>query len=205
MVASRSDDFTTQARKPPPCSSALTMANIRTSPPPERRVRHARQARRATAGPPAVAVRVRRAVCGRTGRRTGRGRRRVRFGKRPRAETRGIKRCDALDLTAADIGDAMVVTNPPYAADALYPLIRHFVSIASTCWLLLPAAFKENTGTVDLLAHLRTYRPIGRQVWIAGTTMAGKVDHGWYEFSRERGDTYDGFPRLHRQGRLSLE
>ena len=81
-----------------------------------------------------------------------------------------IERRDAMTLTAADIPrNALIITNPPHARAVLHPMIALFALLAPT-WLLLPADWKENAGSAELVGHLQVYQPIGRLAWMPGTT-----------------------------------
>ena len=109
-----------------------------------------------------------------------------------------IGRRDAMSMAPADVPrDAIIISNPPHSRDMLHPLIALFASLAPT-WLLLDSDWKENVGSAELVGHLRTYQPIGRVVWIPGTTMAGKENYGWYGFGRARSEGYRAYARIPR-------
>ena len=107
-----------------------------------------------------------------------------------------IGRRDAMTITTADVPhDAMIITNTPHRRDVLHPMIAFFASLAPT-WLLLDSDWKENERSAPLVGHLQVYQPIGRLVWIAGTTMNGKENYGWYRFGRARSAAYLAHARL---------
>jgi hypothetical protein len=109
---------------------------------------------------------------------------------------RDIGRRDAMTMTPADVpSEAMVITNPPHSRDVLHPLIALFASLAPT-WLLLDSDWKENVSSVELVGQLQVYQPIGRLVWIPGTTMTGKDNYGWFHFGPARRSTYRAYARL---------
>ncbi len=75
----------------------------------------------------------------------------------------------------------VIVTNPPWTRKLLHPLIEHFQRIAPT-WLLLDMDW---SGTKQARPYLRSCTdilPIGRLIWIPGTTMHGKDNACWYRF-----------------------
>jgi len=107
-----------------------------------------------------------------------------------------IERRDALTLTPADLPpDALIITNPPHTRRLLHPLIERFASLAPT-WLLIDSDWKENQRSIELLAYLQAYQPIGRLVWIPGTKMTGKDNCGWYRFGRTRCTGYRAYARV---------
>jgi hypothetical protein len=108
----------------------------------------------------------------------------------------GIERRDALTITAADVpADTMIITNPPHTRDVLHPMIALFASLAPT-WLLIDSDWKENVGSAELVGHLEVFQPLGRLLWIPGTTMNGKANFGWYRFGRARSESYQAHARL---------
>jgi hypothetical protein len=89
---------------------------------------------------------------------------------------------DALALDSYGAIDA-VITNPPWSRPLLHPLIGHFQRIAPT-WLLLDSDWANTRQAVPFLASCSDILPIGRVIWIPGTSMAGKDNAAWYRFDR---------------------
>ena len=94
----------------------------------------------------------------------------------------GIEQRDALDLESIP-PNALIITNPPHTREPMHALIAHFMTLAPT-WLLINSDWKENVHAAPYLPHLVEYQPIGRLVWVNGTTMNGKANYGWYRFDR---------------------
>jgi hypothetical protein len=104
-------------------------------------------------------------------------------------ESRGL-RCvyqgdiaDGRDALALDsYGDAAtIITNPPWARKLLHPMISHFQQIAPT-WLLLDSDWANTKQATPYLSACTDILPIGRVIWIPGTTMAGFDNAAWYRF-----------------------
>jgi hypothetical protein len=87
---------------------------------------------------------------------------------------------DALAIDQYGDADA-VITNPPWTRLLLHPLISHFQKIGPT-WLLLDQDWAATKQAVPFLTCCTDILPIGRQIWILGTTMHGKDNAAWYRF-----------------------
>ena len=92
---------------------------------------------------------------------------------------------DALELEQYGNADA-VITNPLWSRKLLHPLIEHFQRIASTR-LLLDQDWAGTKREAPYLMSCSDILPIGRQVWIPGTTMHGKDNAAWYRFDARHG------------------
>lgn len=97
-----------------------------------------------------------------------------------------VKRADALTHRPEQVGFTYI-TNPPFKASLLNPLIVALSDVAPT-WLLLPATWKENKSAGPYLSRLRKIVAIGRVCWIEGTKTAGKDDSNWYLFTQPQPD-----------------
>ena len=85
-------------------------------------------------------------------------------------------------LTIDQYGDAdAIITNPPWTRKLLHPLIEHFQRIAPV-WLLLNSDWANTKQAAPYLATCSNILPIGRVIWIPGTTMHGKDNAAWYRF-----------------------
>jgi hypothetical protein len=87
---------------------------------------------------------------------------------------------DALAIDTYGGADS-VITNPPWTRKPLHPLIRHLQLIAPT-WLLLDQDWSGTKQAAPYLMSCSDILPIGRQIWIPGTTMHGKDNAAWYRF-----------------------
>jgi hypothetical protein len=87
---------------------------------------------------------------------------------------------DALAVDSYGTIDA-IITNPPWSRPILHPLIHHFARIAPT-WLLIDADWSNTKQAVPYLTCCTDILPIGRQIWIPGTSMPGKDNAAWYRF-----------------------
>ena len=87
---------------------------------------------------------------------------------------------DALTLDSYGGADA-IITNPPWTRKLLHPLIEHFQRIAPV-WLLLDSDWAGTKQAVPYLTSCSDILPVGRQIWIPGTSMHGKDNAAWYRF-----------------------
>jgi hypothetical protein len=87
-----------------------------------------------------------------------------------------------------------VISNPPYARSLMHALISHFQRIAPT-WLLLEMDWAATRQAVPHLVCCSDIVVIGRLRWIAGTTMTGKENFGWFRFDAR----HSGGPIFHNQ------
>ena len=97
---------------------------------------------------------------------------------------------DAFSWTAADCHRAdIVITNPPYSdgtgrnTSLARILIWHFLTLQRPVWLLCPHDWSANCWFAEYVPHCTDIVPLGRLVWIPGTTMNGKDNVSWYRFS----------------------
>ena len=101
-------------------------------------------------------------------------------------EARGIRRMDALDLTAKMIGRhaaAAFVTNPPWSRPILHTLIERLPVMLPT-WLLFDADWPHTKQAATLLERCVKIVAIGRIKWMPGSEFAGKDNAAWYLFTR---------------------
>jgi hypothetical protein len=87
---------------------------------------------------------------------------------------------DALATTDYGSIDA-IITNPPWTRCLLHPLIRHFQQIAPT-WLLFDSDWAHTKQARPYLRSCTDILPVGRVIWIAGTTRHGFDNAAWYRF-----------------------
>ncbi|QIG73416.1 putative DNA methyltransferase protein [Rhizobium phage RHph_Y5A] len=106
-----------------------------------------------------------------------------------------VARGDALAETYEDV-DA-VFTNPPWSRPILHAMIVHFVENSKEAWLLFDADWAHTKQSKPFMKWCTDIVPIGRQIWIDETTMAGKDNAAWYRFTRES----DGVTRFHEYAR----
>jgi hypothetical protein len=78
------------------------------------------------------------------------------------------------DALARDsYGDAdAIITNTPYTRELMRKLIEHFLRIAPTTWLLLPADWMHNRHAGPFLPSCTDVVSVGRVRWIEGTKMS---------------------------------
>ena len=80
-------------------------------------------------------------------------------------------------------------------ADA--PLIPHFLRVAPTVWLLLPADWLPRTKWfAPFLPHCTDIVAFGRVCWFEGTEDTGKDNFAWYRFD----DRHTAGPIFHARG-----
>jgi hypothetical protein len=96
----------------------------------------------------------------------------------PRHES--VRQQDALSLD--DFGGAdCLVTNPPWSRPHLHQLILHLSAIAPV-WMLVDADWAHTKQAQPFLPRCTDILPIGRVVWIPGTSTHGKDNSCWYRF-----------------------
>jgi hypothetical protein len=116
-----------------------------------------------------------------------------------------IEKRDALTLTHADIPEgAKIITNTPHERRVLHAMIEHFTKLAPT-WLLIDANWINTMQSAPFVARLQIYQPIGRVIWIPGTTMNGKDDAAWFLFGRQSRGWFKGYGRIPRGMMPKLE
>ena len=113
--------------------------------------------------------------------------------------------CDALKWTIADCRLAdIVITNPPYSDGTgcntalVRSLLWHFLTLNRPVWLLCPHDWSANCWFAEYVLWCTDIVPVGRLVWIPGTTMNGKDNVSWYRFSKRR---HSKGPTLHARTR----
>jgi hypothetical protein len=87
---------------------------------------------------------------------------------------------DALAVDHYGGADANI-TNLPWTRKLMHPLITHLQRIAPTV-LLLDSDWADTKQAVPYLGSCTDILPIGRQIWIPGTTDTGKDNASWYRF-----------------------
>jgi hypothetical protein len=71
------------------------------------------------------------------------------------------------------------------------------VALAPT-WLLIDANWINTMQSAPYVSRLQIYQPIGRLIWIPGTTMNGKDDAAWFLFGCQWRGWYRGYSRIPR-------
>jgi hypothetical protein len=87
-----------------------------------------------------------------------------------------------------------IVTNPPYTRQLMHAMVSHFQTVAPT-WLLLELDWAATKQAMPYLGSCSDIVAIGRLRWIAGTTMTGKDNFGWFRFDAR----HSGGPIFHNQ------
>lgn len=96
----------------------------------------------------------------------------------------GISQADAFLLQPQP---HLIITNPPWRRDLLHALILHFIAVAPACWLLFDADWLHTDQAIPFMVHCTDYVPVGRLLWIPGTTTRAKDNASWYRFEANRG------------------
>lgn len=94
---------------------------------------------------------------------------------------------DALALTAEDVGDCAVITNPPWPeprrnGEPTLSIIEHLLTVVPMGWFLLPADFMHNIYAAPLMRQCSQIVSIGRVTWIPGSGTSGLENCCWYQF-----------------------
>lgn len=93
---------------------------------------------------------------------------------------------DVMEIEEFPFHDA-VITNPPWDRKILHPMIEKFMALTDKpIWLLFDADWMHTKQSADLMKHCLSVVSIGRLIWIPGTTMTGKDNCCWYQFTREK-------------------
>ena len=94
----------------------------------------------------------------------------------------------AENLTREHIdGAELFITNPPWAAKTLHPIIRNLVPLLPT-WLLLPSDWLFTRQAVEFHPWVRQIVTMPRVVWISGTSTAGFDNCCWVYFEEGKSD-----------------
>lgn len=91
------------------------------------------------------------------------------------------------------LGADAIITNPPWSRDKksdylLHKMIMHFKDLAPT-WLLFDADWAYTKQSIPYMKYCTDIVPVGRLIWIAGTTTSGKDNCAWYRFDKNGGGT----------------
>ena len=93
---------------------------------------------------------------------------------------------NATHLTDYHIHDAdCFITNPPWRAELLHPIIENLVPLRPT-WLLLYSDWLFTRQAVPYQPWIRTVVTMPRVIWISGTKNGGYANCCWVLF--EKGD-----------------
>ena len=102
--------------------------------------------------------------------------------------TRTVIAIDALKLTTPMQQSDVVITNPPYSKEILFPLMEHFRKYKAA-WLLLNADFIHNIGSAPYLEYCSMIVSVGRIKWIEGSKGGGMENHAWLKFEQQPCET----------------
>lgn len=76
------------------------------------------------------------------------------------------------------------VTNPPWTRTLLHPIIENLRNQKPT-WLLFDSDWLFTAQSRPYMKFCKVIIPVGRLIWIPGTTMTGKDNCAWYLFGKE--------------------
>ena len=98
-------------------------------------------------------------------------------------EPRGprIQRGDALSRRVRSEAD-VIITNPPWDRSLLHQMIEVFRMQRPT-WLLFDADWMHTRQSTPLMRYCSAIVSVGRVKWMPGTTMTGKDNCCWYQFT----------------------
>ena len=99
-----------------------------------------------------------------------------------------VTEIDALNVTTPLRTADMIITNPPYKKEILFPMLDHFIK-QNRSWLLLQADFMHNVGSAPFLKYCSKIVSVGRVKWIPGTKSGGKENSAWYRFETRECET----------------
>ncbi|WP_235865850.1 hypothetical protein [Pseudovibrio exalbescens] len=92
---------------------------------------------------------------------------------------------NALDLTLDHChGADCIITNPPWSRPILHQLLGHLPKVLP-CWLLFDADWCHTKQSKMFMRYCSDIVPVGRLLWIPGTSMRGKDNVAWYRFQRD--------------------
>lgn len=98
-----------------------------------------------------------------------------------------IFRKDVFEIDSFDVDFDCIITNPCWTRNILHPMIEKFLSLTDKpIWLLFDADWMHTKQSAALMEHCLSVVSIGRLIWIPDTTMSGKDNCCWYQFSREK-------------------
>lgn len=94
-------------------------------------------------------------------------------------------RIDTDDATRVGPGSGAdcYITNPPWAREALHPIIENLSDILPT-WLLFDADWMHTRQSAPFMPFLRKIVSVGRVKWIADSPFTGKDNCCWYLFDQ---------------------
>ena len=92
-----------------------------------------------------------------------------------------IIQADAATLTTAQMGGLPIITNPPWTRGMLYPLLHNWLDVIAVpyVWVLLDGPWLFTIGASEWMSRCSDVVPVGRVVWVPGTT-SGTKDSAWY-------------------------
>lgn len=106
-----------------------------------------------------------------------------------------IAQVDAMSIRRCS---AKIITNPPWQRQLkgddgkllppdqqpLHMMIKHFVNIAPSAWLLFDADWAHTVQAVPYLKYCSRIVSVGRVKWFEGTSDSGKENCAWYLFQK---------------------
>lgn len=94
----------------------------------------------------------------------------------------GIVKLDYTELTEKHLkGADLIITNPPWDAKIMHPMLEHFLEMRPV-WFLLASALMNNEGfSKKYMQYCSDVQPIGRLSW-EGNAVTGTKDASWYRF-----------------------
>lgn len=95
-------------------------------------------------------------------------------------QRKDIDTCDALEWVC-ELGDAVFITNPPWARPILHQLIAHLTRFGPA-WLLFDADWMHTRQAAPFMHLLRKVVSVGRVKWIPDSPFTGKDNCCWYLF-----------------------
>jgi hypothetical protein len=97
----------------------------------------------------------------------------------------GIATGDGAALTKDQMalwGADAIVTNPPFAAASLDPLLACWTTLGVPLWLLLDHDWSANQAAAPYAARISRIVQLGRVRWIAGSKGRGTANFDWLRF-----------------------
>ena len=90
---------------------------------------------------------------------------------------------DAFSLRRSDLNGAdMVITNPPWDAEIMPPMIWHFVWMELPVWMLLDADWAHTLRAEAYMAYCTDIVSVGRLKWYPDSKHQSLDNAAWYRF-----------------------
>lgn len=101
---------------------------------------------------------------------------------------------DFFDWKQNDVGDSIIITNPPWTREILHSMIEHAADIARASWFLFDADWIHTKQAKPLLQkYITDIVSVGRLKWIPDSKMTGKDNCAWYRISYDKPYLYTRF------------